>query len=126
MDTHPTAQFNRARQKQIPISDQYFGDTQLVSLTFIKNAKGHVTAVIHHSAHAGVRDIQGKKASGPIELADATHGTNPHNNSPGSAQSGGRAKRQFLSVSYRPVERMRMCSAGKASKPTRLLGLACA
>jgi hypothetical protein len=36
-------------------------------LTFIKNAKGHVTAVIHHSAHAGVPDIQGKKVSGPAD-----------------------------------------------------------
>jgi hypothetical protein len=30
-------------------------------LTFIKNDKGEVTAVIHHSARAGVPDVEGKK-----------------------------------------------------------------
>jgi CubicO group peptidase (beta-lactamase class C family) len=30
-------------------------------LTFLKNDKGEVTAVIHHSSHAGVPDIEGKK-----------------------------------------------------------------
>ena len=33
MDTHPrSAHYNRAPEKQIPMNDQYFGDTQLVSL----------------------------------------------------------------------------------------------
>ncbi len=36
-------------------------------LTFIKNDKGQVTAVIHHSARAGVPDVEVKKVSDPAQ-----------------------------------------------------------
>ena len=39
----------------------FFDKTSGAQLTFIKNDKGEVTAVIHHSARAGVPDAGGKK-----------------------------------------------------------------
>jgi hypothetical protein len=39
----------------------FFVKVNGAQLTFIKNDKGEVTAVIHHSSHAGVPDIEGKK-----------------------------------------------------------------